>query len=62
MHRFMPTAAAVLALTLAAAPAAADEDAPHFTGPYAREILPGVGHNLPQEAPEAFAAAVLRLG
>lgn len=43
-------------------PAAADEDAPHFTGPYAREILPGVGHNLPQEAPEAFAAAVLRLG
>lgn len=43
-------------------PAAADEDAPRFTGPYAREILPGVGHNLPQEAPEAFAAAVLRLG
>ncbi len=43
-------------------PGTSDEDAPHFTGPYAREILPGIGHNLPQEAPGAFAAAVLRLG
>jgi pimeloyl-ACP methyl ester carboxylesterase len=42
-------------------PAASDADAPHFTGPYAREVLPGIGHNLPQEAPDAFAAAVLRL-
>ena len=25
------------------------------------QIVPGVGHNLPQEAPEAFAAAVLSL-
>ena len=31
-----------------------------FTGPYAhRTINGGVGHNLPQEAPEAFAQAVL---
>ena len=29
-----------------------------FTGAYTRHILQGVGHNLPQEAPEAFAAAV----
>lgn len=34
---------------------------PRFTGPYAWQVLPGVGHNLPQEAPEAFAAAVLEL-
>lgn len=35
-----------------------DRDAPHFTGRYERRILPGIGHNLPQEAPEAFAEAV----
>ena len=33
----------------------------HFTGPYAHRVLPVVGHNLPQEAPEAFASAVLEL-
>jgi pimeloyl-ACP methyl ester carboxylesterase len=34
-----------------------------FTGSYAhRTIGGGVGHNLPQEAPEAFAAAVIELG
>ncbi|HET7502684.1 MAG TPA: alpha/beta hydrolase [Kofleriaceae bacterium] len=32
-----------------------------FTGPYARRLVPGCGHNVPQEAPEAFAAAVLEL-
>ncbi|MDP6875564.1 MAG: alpha/beta hydrolase [Alphaproteobacteria bacterium] len=32
-----------------------------FTGPYRREVIPSVGHNLPQEAPEAFAQAVLSL-
>jgi pimeloyl-ACP methyl ester carboxylesterase len=32
-----------------------------FTGPYRREVIPSVGHNLPQEAPEAFATAVLSL-
>lgn len=40
-------------------PPAIDEDAPHFTGPYRRQIVPGVGHNFPQEAPEVFAQAVL---
>ncbi len=33
----------------------------HFTGPYDRRTWPGVGHNLPQEAPQAFARAVLDL-
>jgi len=32
-----------------------------FKGPYERRVIPGVGHNLPQEAPEEFAAAVLAL-
>ena len=30
-----------------------------FTGPYAHRLLSGIGHNLPQEAPQAFAQAVL---
>jgi pimeloyl-ACP methyl ester carboxylesterase len=30
-----------------------------FTGRYERRLLPGVGHNVPQEAPRAFAEAVL---
>lgn len=33
----------------------------HFTGSYARRIIEGAGHNLPQEAPEAFADAMLTL-
>jgi pimeloyl-ACP methyl ester carboxylesterase len=33
----------------------------HFPGPYQRRVLPKVGHNLPQEAPRAFADAVLEL-
>ncbi len=33
----------------------------YFTGPFARLVLPGVGHNPPQEAPRAFADAVLEL-
>lgn len=32
-----------------------------FSGSYDRRVLPGVGHNIPQEAPLAFAAAVLEL-
>jgi pimeloyl-ACP methyl ester carboxylesterase len=44
-----------------APPSATDTDARHFTGPYRREIVAGVGHNFPQEAPEAFAAAVRAL-
>jgi pimeloyl-ACP methyl ester carboxylesterase len=31
----------------------------HFTGPYQRRLLPGIGHNPPQEAPQVFADAVL---
>ncbi|MFD9326253.1 alpha/beta fold hydrolase [Streptomyces sp. NPDC060065] len=30
-----------------------------FTGPYDHRALEGIGHNVPQEAPEAFAQAVL---
>src|SRR5262249_17990398 len=30
-----------------------------FTGPYAHRMLPGIGHNVPQEAPEAFVDAVI---
>jgi len=32
-----------------------------FTGRYERREIPGVGHNLPQEAPHGFAEAVLSL-
>ncbi|MEV5974760.1 alpha/beta hydrolase [Streptomyces sp. NPDC051921] len=31
----------------------------HFTGPYEHRALAGIGHNLPQEAPAAFAQAVV---
>ncbi|WP_424811682.1 alpha/beta hydrolase [Roseococcus sp. YIM B11640] len=34
---------------------------PRFTGPFARRILPRIGHNVPQEAPAAFAEALLDL-
>jgi pimeloyl-ACP methyl ester carboxylesterase len=30
-----------------------------FTGPYGHRILPGIGHNVPQEAPQAFTQAVI---
>jgi len=34
-----------------------------FTGSYQHRVITGgIGHNLPQEAPEAFAAAILELG
>ena len=32
-----------------------------FTGRPAHRVVPGAGHNVPQEAPEAFAAAVMEL-
>jgi pimeloyl-ACP methyl ester carboxylesterase len=35
--------------------------AANFTGPYQRRVIPTAGHNLPQEAPDAFADAVLEL-
>ncbi|SBV99743.1 putative hydrolase or acyltransferase of alpha/beta superfamily [uncultured delta proteobacterium] len=33
----------------------------HFKGGYEQRVLSGIGHNVPQEAPEAFARAVLAL-
>jgi pimeloyl-ACP methyl ester carboxylesterase len=38
----------------------ASRHARHFTGPHEHRIVPGAGHNLPQEKPQAFADAVLR--
>lgn len=35
--------------------------AAYFTGKRTHRVIPAVGHNLPQEAPEAFAAAVIEL-
>lgn len=32
-----------------------------FTGKYAHRTLKGIGHNVPQEAPEAFAEAVVEI-
>ena len=37
------------------------EDRAHFTGRYDQRVLPGIGHNVPQENPQAFADAVLSL-
>jgi pimeloyl-ACP methyl ester carboxylesterase len=45
---------------VAAAGGSADH-APMFGASFSRTLLPGIGHNLPQEAPQAFADAVLRL-
>ncbi len=42
-------------------PEASLAHAPYFTGRYARRTIPRVGHNIPQEAPRATAAAVLEL-
>ena len=41
------------------APAA--QHANHFTGPRSHRVVPGVGHNMPQEVPQVFADAVLEL-
>jgi pimeloyl-ACP methyl ester carboxylesterase len=32
-----------------------------FAGKYAHKELPGIGHNVPQEAPQAFAEAVVEV-
>jgi pimeloyl-ACP methyl ester carboxylesterase len=42
-------------------PADTAAHAHHFGGRRSHRIVPGVGHNLPQEAPRAFADAVLEL-
>jgi len=39
----------------------AREDREYFTGPYDHRVLPGIGHNVPQENPTAFAEAMLSL-
>jgi pimeloyl-ACP methyl ester carboxylesterase len=38
-----------------------DPDHPRFSGRYERRVLPGVGHNIPQEAPDATMTALLEL-
>jgi pimeloyl-ACP methyl ester carboxylesterase len=43
-------------------PAESERHARHFKGPYERRLIPGVGHNVPAEAPSDFTAAVLALG
>lgn len=40
-------------------PRAEDTAAPHFRARYERRRVPGAGHNLPQEKPDAFAQAML---
>jgi pimeloyl-ACP methyl ester carboxylesterase len=45
-----------------AAPATALASHPRFNGPFSHRLIPLVGHNLPQEAPEVFAEAILSLG
>ncbi|GAA5080883.1 alpha/beta fold hydrolase [[Roseibacterium] beibuensis] len=42
-------------------PASDDADAVHFTNFYERRIVEAAGHNPPQEAPDAFAKAILDL-
>ncbi|WP_027378800.1 alpha/beta fold hydrolase [Chryseobacterium daeguense] len=32
-----------------------------FTGKYSHKILKGIGHNVPQEDPESFAAAIIEV-
>ena len=38
-----------------------DVHAKFFAGQYERRVIPGIGHNVPQEAPSDFAHAVLQL-
>ena len=42
-------------------PASAAQQAQRFSGPRRHQVLPGVGHNMPQEVPALFADAVLQL-
>ena len=42
-------------------PAEASAHAHRFGGPRSHRLVPGVGHNMPQEAPQVFADAVLEL-
>lgn len=42
-------------------PSVIDEDAEHFSGFYERRVLTGVGHNIPEEAPQQTLKAILDL-
>ena len=42
-------------------PTNASAHAARFTGPRSHRVVPGVGHNMPQEVPRVFADAVLEL-
>lgn len=42
-------------------PSEEDRDAAHFTGAYERILLPHIGHNVPQEAPETVAEAICQI-
>ena len=42
-------------------PASAAQHARQFSGPRSHRIVPGVGHNMPQEVPQVFADAILEL-
>ena len=42
-------------------PSRAGGKGPGFGGPRSHRVVPGVGHNMPQEVPEVFAQAVLEL-
>lgn len=58
-----PTPGAVPTITIASdfdGPAADGSGyAKLFSGKYSHRVLKGIGHNMPQEAPEAFARAVI---
>jgi pimeloyl-ACP methyl ester carboxylesterase len=41
--------------------APASQHARFFSGPRSHRVVPGVGHNMPQEAPQVFADAVMEL-
>jgi pimeloyl-ACP methyl ester carboxylesterase len=43
-------------------PAGSEAAARHFMGSYQRRVIPGAGHFLPREAPEAVVAAIKELG
>ena len=37
-------------------------DADRFSAAYSHRVLDGIGHNVPEEAPDAFADAVVEVG
>jgi len=42
-------------------PATAAQHGHRFVGPRTHTVVPGVGHNMPQEVPQVFAEAVMAL-